>query len=791
MKKNYDKDWFEAVLFSEKNRIVSEGKSETVRSLRTVHINAELIIVGGGMAGVCAAIAAAREGLQVVLVQDRPVLGGNASSEVRLWALGATSHMGNNNRWSRESGIIGEILEENLYRNPEGNPMIFDTVLLEKVSIEPNIRLLLNTTVYETEKDGHSRIKSCLAFCSINSTRYELVAPFFIDSSGDGILSFQAGAGFRMGAESREEFGEKLAPQNDYGYLLGHSLYFYSKDTGRPVNYHPPAFALDDITKIPRFRSIQLKHYGCKLWWIEYGGRMDTVHASEEIKWELWKIIYGVWNYIKNSGEFPEAETHTLEWVGTIPGKRESRRFEGQYMIRQQDIVEQRTFPDAVAFGGWALDLHPADGVYSELPGCSQWHSKGVYQVPLRVSISRDIENLAYAGRIISASHVAFGSTRVMVTCGYIAQATAQAVAWAHKNKLPLQSVSEPANFKAFQHQLQSTGQHIPGVPFEDRDNLLKSAELKASSCLELSELQADGEWLSLNESAAILLPLERGTIPSIKVLATAKGKQNLTVQLRSSLRKDNFTPEKILEELPLELSDGEQSLALGFTHKPEQAGYFFITFLRNESVQLRTSRQSLSGVLSVYNGCNAAVSNNGSQEGSPESGIDGFEFWTPRRRPAGGLIAFSSPTPLYAFSKNNLFNGFNRPHLLPNVWIADPQDPHPSLDFQWEAERSINRIVVNLDADFDHAMESVLMGHPEDVVPTCVREFAVYDADNRKVAEVMDNHNARVVIQLDKVIKTSALRFQWAHPSKTTPAAVFSISAYYCQEFTTDKNSA
>lgn len=791
MKKDYDKDGFESVRFSEDNRIVVEEKTDAIRNLRSIQLDVDLVIVGGGIAGVCASIAAAREGLEVVLVQDRPVLGGNASSEVRLWALGATSHMGNNNRWSRESGIIGEILEENLYRNPEGNPMIFDTVLLEKVSVEPNIHLLLNTIVYETEKDGKSRIKGCRAICSINSTQYHLVAPYFIDSSGDGILSFQAGAGFRMGAESREEFGEKLAPKNDYGYLLGHSLYFYSKDTGRPVKYHPPAFALKDITKIPRFRSIQLKHFGCKLWWIEYGGRLDTVHASEEIKWELWKIIYGVWNYIKNSGEFPEAETHTLEWVGTIPGKRESRRFEGQYMIRQQDIVEQRTFPDAVAFGGWALDLHPADGVYSELPGCSQWHSKGVYQIPLRVSISRDIENLAYAGRSISASHVAFGSTRVMVTCGYIAQSTAQAVAWAFKNKVPLQKVTEPRNFQAFQHQLQSTGQHIPGVPFADRENLLKTAQLKASSSLELSGLKADGDWLSLNESTALLLPLAKGRIPSIKVSAKAEGKQQLTVQLRSSLRPDNFTPEKIIEEHQLELSSGEQSVEIKFSHQPEQAGYYFITFIRNDAIELRTSRQLLSGVLSVFNGCNAAVSNNGSQQGSEESGIDGFEFWTPRRRPAGVLIAFSASSPLYDFPQDNLFNGYHRPHLLPNVWIADPEDPEPELTFRWQEERSINKIVVNLDADFDHAMESVLMGHPEDVVPTCVRNFVVYDADNTKIAEVSDNHNARVVIDLDPVVHTRALRFQWTHPSEFTPAAVFSVSAYYCAKQDNNKTHA
>ena len=101
---------------------------------------------------------------------------------------------------------------------------------------------------------------------------------------------------------------------------------------------------------------------------------MDTVHQTEEIKWEPWKAVYGVWNYIKNSGGFPEAANLTLEWVGTIPGKRERRRFEGDYIIKQQDIVEQKQFDDAVAFGGWSIDLHPADGVFSEKPGCNQWH---------------------------------------------------------------------------------------------------------------------------------------------------------------------------------------------------------------------------------------------------------------------------------------------------------------------------------------------------------------------------------------------------------------------------------
>ena len=253
--------------------------------------------------------------------------GENGSSEVRLWILGATSHLGNNNRWSREGGVIDEILVENLYRNKEGNAIIFDTILLEKVKNEPNITLLLNTMVFDLEKKDEANISTLKAFCSQNSTEYILCAPLFCDASGDGIVGFKAGASYRMGAEIKTEFGEGFTPTEEYGELLGHTMYFYSKDAGKPIKYIAPSFALKDITKIPRFSNITTGQMGCNFWWFEFGGRGDTVHDTEEIKWELWSVIYGVWDYIKNSGKFPESENLTLEWVGTIPGKRESRRF--------------------------------------------------------------------------------------------------------------------------------------------------------------------------------------------------------------------------------------------------------------------------------------------------------------------------------------------------------------------------------------------------------------------------------------------------------------------------------
>ena len=261
--------------------------SEALRPTRLESIACDVCVVGGGLAGTCAAITAARNGVSAVLMQDRPVLGGNSSSEVRLWTLGATAHLGNNNRWAREGGVIDEILVENMYRNPEGNPVFFDTIPLELATAEPNLRLLLNTAAYEVRKSTPDTIAQVVGYNSQNETTYEVSAKLFIDASGDGIVAFQAGVPFRFGAEGEEEFGEKFAPDPDsYGERLGHSIFFYTKDVGHPVRFVPPGYALPDVKqRIPRYRNFSVSQNGCRFWWIEYGGRLDTIHDTEKIKW--------------------------------------------------------------------------------------------------------------------------------------------------------------------------------------------------------------------------------------------------------------------------------------------------------------------------------------------------------------------------------------------------------------------------------------------------------------------------------------------------------------------------
>jgi hypothetical protein len=750
------------------------------REPHTLRLAADLVIVGGGLAGVCAAITGARGGLRVILVQDRPVLGGNASSEVRLWILGATSHMGNNNRWAREGGVIDEILVENLYRNPEGNPLLVDALLLEKVTAEPNITLLLNTAVFELTKRDADTIEAVRAFCSQNSTRYELNAPLFCDASGDGIVGFMAGAAFRMGAESRREFGEKFAPTHGNGELLGHSLYFYSKDVGRPVHFTPPGFALTDITQIPRWRQFTAKEHGCQLWWIEYGGRLDTVHDTETIKWELWRVVYGVWHHIKNSGRFPEARNLTLEWVGTIPGKRESRRFEGDYILRQQDLVEQRPHPDVIGHGGWAIDLHPADGVFSEKPGCAQWHAKGVYGIPFRCLYSRNISNLFLAGRIISATHVAFGSSRVMATCAVVGQAVGAAAVLCRSHDEHPRGLTAPARMAELQRTLLRSGQHLPGIRLVDTLDLAASAEIRASSGLRLGGLKPDGPLIALRDGWAMMLPVTEGTRLALRVFAEVSADAELRVELRQSSRADNHTPDVTLETRTLALEgSGAQEVPIAFDHQFTEPRYAFVCFFGDERIRLRTSEQRLTGVLSLCHQVNLAVAKSAVQTPPEDIGVDTFEFWQPQRRPGGQNLALRIDPPLAVFGPTNVINGVARPTNQPNAWVADFADPQPTLTLSWREPQTIARLELMFDPDYDHPMESVLMGHPERRMPFCVERYRVLDERGAVLVECAENHHARNVCALAQPVTTRELRIELTAPSASVPAALFAVRCY------------
>lgn len=402
--------------------------------MRTIHHKADLCVIGGGIAGLCTAVSAARHGISVVLMQDRPVLGGNASSEIRMWVCGADG------RDVRETGIVEELMLENYYRNQSLSYSIWDSVLYEKARFEPNITLLCNCSCNKAEiSDGH--IQSVTGWQLTTETFHVAEASYFADCSGDSVLAPLTGAHYMRGREAKAQFGESIAPETADDKTMGMSCLFQIRETDSVQTYIPPAWAYsypDDASLPYRDHDFNLSN---NFWWIELGGMADSIHDTESLKDELLKIAFGVWDYIKNKGDHGY-ENWALDWVGFLPGKRESRRYVGKHIITQGDVESEGHFPDVVAYGGWTMDDHFPEGFYYQ-KGCSTiWHpAPSPWGIPWRSLISENIDNLCFAGRNISTTHVALSSSRVMATCGVMGQALGTGVAQAVQSGTSLASV--------------------------------------------------------------------------------------------------------------------------------------------------------------------------------------------------------------------------------------------------------------------------------------------------------------------------------------------------------------
>ncbi len=373
----------------------------------------------------CAAIAAARHGTRVALVQERPVLGGNASSEIRMWVCGASG------KGNRETGIIEEISLESLYRNPDKLWPVWDSILYEKVRFEPNIELFLNCSVFDAETEN-DRIISVTGWQMTTQRVIKIYADNFADCSGDSVLAPLTGAMYRHGRESAEEFGEVISVTEADRRTMGMSCLIQARKLDHPVSFIAPDWALNMDEEQFRRRKPRLESSYENYWYMELGGDGDSVSDSEDVRDELISLAFGMWNYIKNSGEF-DADCWQLDFVGFLPGKRESRRMVGKYMMTQSDIVNGVLFPDTIAYGGWPLDDHDPRGFWHVGPPNTSVQTTSPYAIPYRCVYSANIENLFFAGRNISMTHAAMSSARVMATCALLGQAVGSAAAVAHK----------------------------------------------------------------------------------------------------------------------------------------------------------------------------------------------------------------------------------------------------------------------------------------------------------------------------------------------------------------------
>ncbi|MDD2938745.1 MAG: FAD-dependent oxidoreductase, partial [Proteiniphilum sp.] len=389
----------------------------------------DFVVVGGGVAGTAAALTAARQGLKVALIQDRPVLGGNNSSEVRV-------HLGgriNLDPYPKLGDVVNEIAP---LRGGNAQPGDYyeDEKKQERVNTEKNISLFLNFRAFKVEKEG-TTIKTVFAKHIETAEELSFSAPLFADCTGDGTIGYLAGADFAMGRESKAEFNEPTAPEEADKTTMGASVQWYSKEGEKSSDFPEFNYGID-------FNETNVQKVTMGEWTWETGMNFDQISDFERVRDYGMLVVYSNWSYLKNKSSFKkEYKNKYLDWVAYIAGKRESRRLIGDKVLTEQDITDFVIYPDASASTSWTIDLHYPDPKNTEhFPG-AEFKSIAVhktihpYPIPYRCFYSRNVDNLFMAGRNISVTHVALGTVRVMRTTGMMGEVVGMAASVAAKNK--------------------------------------------------------------------------------------------------------------------------------------------------------------------------------------------------------------------------------------------------------------------------------------------------------------------------------------------------------------------
>ncbi len=747
-------------------------------------VEADVTVIGGGLAGVCAAVAAARLGKRVSLVQNRPVLGGVSSSEVRVWVGGANGLT--HNRQAREAGIVGEMLVENQYRNPEGNPYIWDLVVLEKVKAEPNITLFLNTDVRELDASGledRRTIESCTGWMmgAERSIRFE--SPVYLDCTGDALIGLLASAQYRVGREARSEFNELWAPPVADQITLGSTILFHTKDAGEPVEFVRPSFARDiSTTTIPIHRILSTGDSGAKYWWIEFGGEMDTIHDDAQIRDELWSSIYGIWDYIKNSGKF-DAANLTLEWVGSIPGKRESRRLVGDCMITQNDVIAQRRFDDRVAYGGWMVDLHPTKGMYDERGAAQNMYGNGVFHIPFRSLYSVNVENLMFAGRNISASHAGFGATRVMATCAAMGEAAGTAAALCLNMGCSPRALGRD-HIGTLQRQLLKQDAPVMGLRNEDPADLARSARVSASSWQRNMSVEEPDRSHPLTRDLAFVLPVNP-LLEAVELLVSAEQSAVLEVELWSVEREENYVPHQKVAQAIIDVAQGaNQWVRAPLSWHPQASANACVIVRAAKGVSLHTSAQGRTGTLAYVR----------RPERIPNQfHVDGTDAYPPLvlewdmkellRRP----LCFRAFPETRSFVPENVVNGLPRPFGGPNLWISAPlaseADGEAWVELAWDQSQVVQDVLVTFNDDVNEHLNNLhKFKTPFRVFRELVRDYRLEaKVQGRWTTLVRETGNRvrRRVHRLATPVRADALRLVVEATNGAVGAEVFEIRVY------------
>ncbi len=742
------------------------------RSEEPIRGQYDLIVVGGGISGTAAAISAARNGVKVALVHERSMLGGNSSSEVKLFPENNPAI----HPWIRESGIHDEFHTEERSRNHfhflEGTMNAhWDLVLYEWVIREPNITLFLDTHMHRVQMKNSSRIESVYCIQLGTEKSYQLSANLFVDATGTGILGRRAGADLRFGREAKDQYGEALAPDQADEKVMGNTLFFRGLDTGRPVPFKRPAWSAefpseDDLPS--RGHSFIDGGY----WWIEVGAPHHPFHDNDRIRHEGLRQLLGVWDHIKNRGDHG-AENYGLEFVGFWPYKRESRRLLGDHVVTQHEVQDPQPLEDAVAYGCWGIDIHVQGGILTrdEPPFPSprtdeNWDSMGsqVYSIPLRSLYSRNVKNLMMAGRPISCSYLAFSSSRVLSTGCIVGQAVGIAAALCGKYGVEPAEVARKHARECQQIILRQDG-HIPGVSNQDPKDLARSATASSSSEWVLDFPESD-QGVELKYPHAQLFPVSGDRIDQIQLLLESKRSDSveLRVALRAASHVWDFRASQDLAEARASLAPGFSGwipFKLGASVDPRKLYYLYLE--SSPGVFWKRFRETDG----QPNRCPV---------GTTAADLPGSSRWRPLTQ-GRSLCLQVDPRPR-PYSAENVIQGTNRPDSWTNIWISDPEKGLPTWwQLDWRQPVRFNTVEIVFDTDANRKVTLPLYLYPD-----CVKDYSLQVKQSgswRDLLEVEGNYVRKRVHTFPEV-RSSGLRLRVDATNGAPSTRLYEVRVYH-----------
>lgn len=691
----------------------------------------DITVAGGGIAGICAAVTAARQGLKVLLINDRPVLGGNASSEIGVTISGASHHGLNPAIYAKEGGLAEEIrLRMSKYAMGGGYDKyaLLDAVFFDMFYENTNLALLLNTSVYSCEVKN-KKITSLFARHHISNEVYDIESKVYIDATGNGTLAYEAGCGYRMGREGKGEHGEFWAPDDADNYTMGNTFYFETYDCGHEVTYVPPAFAhkvedmdfIKDIHNPKKYRSITVK--GAH-WSFEYGGQVDVIYQSEEIDLELRKLIFGIWDYIKNSGKYPEAKNYVLKRIYAKSGARESRRFLGDYILTENDIENKIDFEDAVCIGGWPMDIHAPLGIYDSLPATNFVPVTGIYNIPMRSLYTKGIDNLMLAGRNISATHIA-------------------AKYCIEKDLSPKEVTAKYR--QELQRKLAEEDQTIIGVP--NISPVMANFEVSATSEKSYENINGS-EYMLLDRDYAIAWMLESEELKSvrIKIRNSSNEAKILTYKILTGVHIETFIPEKVVREESVIIPENYEGwLQLPINADRGKDGKLYLSFTKNEELSLGIAENRPTGAITLrmYPQDNVEECNHDSVPLKEATGYSYLDHRYEKKR----NILFKDMVPAQRlFAPAMTVSPYTRPYGVPNLWIGEGDFPH-RLILTAKEPVDAGKLILTFD--------SYLENDNTDKLPDCLvrdYELKIYCKNGVITKNIKDNWKRHEVHEINAV---------------------------------------